>query len=237
MGKKSKDKKGIESYSAKNAILDIVMLILGLIFLINAIVGKSDDVAVIFIRVIAGILIAVGIFAIINFISKSEKAIFDWIIMIFCSAIMIFGIVFMVKPRPILDVLNWIMGSIIIVYAIVIIFTAVAVLKPARADYWTFSLFFGLATLILGFLTIFLNLATTALVIMIGITLIVGSIGGLANAILALQAKKLATKVIKAEAASDTARKSGSDPKEEQGSYNDKKDEDDDSSSDNVIGS
>ena len=68
MGKKSKDKKGIESYSAKNAILDIVMLILGLIFLINAIVGKSDDVAVIFIRVIAGILIAVGIFAIINFI-------------------------------------------------------------------------------------------------------------------------------------------------------------------------
>lgn len=214
MAKTKKSKRGIESYSAATVILDIIMLILGLIFLVNAIAGKGNDIAVIFIRVIAGILIAVGIFAFINFLTKKEKALFDWIIVIFGTAIMIFGIVFMVQPGPIITILNWIMGTIIIVYAVVIIFTALAVLKPARADYWMFSFFFGLAALILGILTMILKLGTQALVLMIGITLIVGAIGGIANAILALQAKKLAKKVIKAESLADSAKDSGSDSDE-----------------------
>lgn len=221
MAKNKKNKKGIESYSARTVIVDIVMLILGLVFLVNAIAGKGNAIAEIFVRVIAGILIATGVFAIISFLTKQEKALFDWVVVIFGTAVMIFGIVFMVQPGPLISFLNWIMGMIIIVYSIVIIFTALAILKPARADHWAFSLFFGLAALVLGFLTIFLKLATQALVIMIGITLIVAAVGGIANAILALQAKKLAKKVIKADALNETAKDSGSEDKKDDDSLSD----------------
>ena len=90
------------------------------------------------------------------------------------------------------------MGLIIIVYAIVIVFTAIGFLRPAGANYWGFSVIFGLIALALGFFIIFFNLATKVMMIMIGITLVLGAIGGIANAILALQAKKAARKVIKA---------------------------------------
>ena len=113
MAKNKKNKKGIESYSARTVIVDIVMLILGLVFLVNAIAGKGNAIAEIFVRVIAGILIATGVFAIISFLTKQEKALFDWVVVIFGTAVMIFGIVFMVQPGPLISFLNWIMGMII----------------------------------------------------------------------------------------------------------------------------
>ena len=71
-----------------------------------------------------------------------------------------------------------------------IIIAAVGTLRPAGAKYWWFSLLFGVIALALGFLVVFFNGATKTLNIIIGITLVVGSIGGMANAILASQAKK-----------------------------------------------
>ena len=49
---------------------------------------------------------------------------------------------------------------------------------------------FGVIALALGAVIIFFNFATKTLTIVIGITLVVGAIGGMANAILASQAKK-----------------------------------------------
>ena len=198
MAKNKKNKRGIETYNAGSVVMDIVMLILGMVFLINTIMGKGDQVASIFVRAIGGILIAVGVIALITFFIKKEKELFDWIVVIFGSAIGIFGIVVAVRPEPIISILNWIMGLIIIVYAIVVIFTAIGFLRPAGANYWGFSAIFGLIALILGFLVIFCNLATKIMMIMIGVTLILGAVGGIANAILAAQAKKAARKVIKA---------------------------------------
>ena len=198
MAKNKKNKRGIETYNAGSVVMDIVMLILGMVFLINTIMGKGDQVASIFVRAIGGILIAVGVIALITFFIKKEKELFDWIVVIFGSAIGIFGIVVAVRPEPIISILNWIMGLIIIVYAIVVIFTAIGFLRPAGANYWGFSAIFGLIALILGFLVIFCNLATKVMMIMIGVTLILGAVGGIANAILAAQAKKAARKVIKA---------------------------------------
>ena len=198
MAKNKKNKRGIETYNAGSVVMDIVMLILGMVFLINTIMGKGDQVASIFVRAIGGILIAVGVIALITFFIKKEKELFDWIVVIFGSAIGIFGIVVAVRPEPIISILNWIMGLIIIVYAIVIIFTSIGFLRPAGANYWGFSAIFGLIALILGFLVIFCNLATKVMMIMIGVTLILGAVGGIANAILAAQAKKAARKVIKA---------------------------------------
>ena len=197
MAKTKKNKHSIETYNTGSVVIDIVMLILGLIFLINTFAGKGDQVASIFVRVIGGVLIAVGLIAAITFLIKTEKELFDWVIMIFGSAIGIFGIVVMARPEPIISILNWIMGMIALVYAIVIIFTALAILRPAGADNWGFSAIAGFVALVLAFLIIFCK-PTNILLILIGATLIVGSVGGIANALLALQAKKAANKVIKA---------------------------------------
>lgn len=198
MAKNKKTRRGIDTYNAGSVVMDIVMLILGLVFLINTIMGKGDQVASIFVRAIGGILIAVGVIALITFLIKKEKELFDWIIVIFGTAIGVFGIVVVVRPEPIISILNWIMGLIIIVYAIVVIFTAIGFLRPAGASYWGFSAIAGLVALALGFFIIFFNLATKVMMIMIGITLVLGAVGGIANAILAAQAKKAARKVIKA---------------------------------------
>jgi len=222
MAKNKKNKNGIDTYNAGSVVMDLVMLILGFVFLINTIAGKGDQVAAIFVRAIGGILIAVGLISIITFFIKKEKELFDWVVMIFGVAIGIFGIVVVIKPEPIINILNWIMGLIIIVYAIVIIFTAIGILRPAGANYWGFSVIFGLIALGLGFFIIFYNLATKVMMIMIGVTLVLGAIGGIANAILAVQAKKAARKVIKA---------AGLDPVKDTG--DDKKSDDVDSSSDN----
>ena len=215
MAKNKKNKRSVDSYSAGTVVVDIVMLILGFVFLINTIMGKGDQVASIFVRAIGGILIAAGVIAVITFLIKKEKELFDWVVMIFGSAIGVFGIVVVIRPEPVINVINWIMGLIIIVYAIVVIFTTLGILRPAGANYWGFSLIFGLIALGLGFLIIFANLATKLLIIMIGVTLILGAVGGIANAILAAQAKKAARKVIKA-AGLDPVKTSDADEKKDE---------------------
>lgn len=186
--KKKKDK--ISNYNAGTVIADIVMLLLGLVFFIGTLMGKGDDIAAGFVRIVGGILILVGIFELINFLRIKEKTVFDVIVLAIGSAIAIIGIVFIVNPLPIITVFNFIFGIIVAVYAIVIIFTSVGTLRPSGAKYWWFSLLFGIIALGMGIFIIFFNGATKALTIIIGITLVLGSVGGMANAILASQAKK-----------------------------------------------
>lgn len=186
--KKKKDK--ISNYNAGTVIADIVMLLLGLVFFIGTLMGKGDDIAAGFVRIVGGILILVGVFELINFLRIKEKTVFDVIVLAIGSAIAIIGIVFIVNPLPVITVFNFIFGIIVAVYAIVIIFTSVGTLRPSGAKYWWFSLLFGIIALGMGIFIIFFNGATKALTIIIGITLVLGSVGGMANAILASQAKK-----------------------------------------------
>lgn len=188
MGKNKKDK--AVNYSAGRMIIDIIMLFLGLIFVIGTIAGKGDDIAAGFVRIIGGVLILAGVFALINFLRIKDKTVFDWIVLIIGLSIAVVGIVFIVNPLPVITVFNFVFGIIIAVYAIVIIVAAVGTLRPAGAKYWWFSVLFGVIALALGAVIIFFNFATKTLTIVIGITLVVGAIGGMANAILASQAKK-----------------------------------------------
>lgn len=188
MGKNKKDK--AVNYSAGRMIIDIIMLFLGLIFVIGTIAGKGDDIAAGFVRIIGGVLILAGIFALINFLRIKDKTVFDWIVLVIGLSIAVVGIVFIVNPLPVITVFNFIFGIIIAVYAIVIIVAAIGTLRPAGAKYWWFSVLFGVIALALGAVIIFFNFATKTLTIVIGITLVVGAIGGMANAILASQAKK-----------------------------------------------
>lgn len=189
MGNKNKKDK-ISNYNAGTVIADIVMLLLGLVFFIGTLMGKGDDIAAGFVRVVGGILILVGIFELINFLRIKEKTVFDVIVLAIGCAIAVIGIVFIVNPLPVITVFNFIFGIIVAVYAVVIIVTSVGTLRPAGAKYWWFSLLFGIIALGMGVFIIFFNGATKALTIIIGITLVLGSVGGMANAILASQAKK-----------------------------------------------
>ena len=185
-GKKNK----ISDYNLASILLDIVMLFLGLIFFIGTLAGKGDEIASGFVRVVGGVLILVGIFELINFLRIKEKTIFDWIVFIIGCAIAITGIVFIINPLPIITIFNFVFGIIIGIYAVIIIVVSVGTLRPAGAKYWWFSLLFGIAALGMGIFVTCFNGATKTLTIIIGITLVVGAISGIANAILASQAKK-----------------------------------------------
>ena len=187
---KTKKKNKISDYNLASILLDIVMLFLGLIFFIGTLAGKGDEIASGFVRVVGGVLILVGIFELINFLRIKEKTIFDWIVFIIGCAIAITGIVFIINPLPIITIFNFVFGIIIGIYAIIIIVVSVGTLRPAGAKYWWFSLLFGIAALGMGIFVTCFNGATKTLTIIIGITLVVGAIGGIANAILASQAKK-----------------------------------------------
>ena len=187
---KTKNKNKISDYNLASILLDIVMLFLGLIFFIGTLAGKGDEIASGFVRVVGGVLILVGIFELINFLRIKEKTIFDWIVFVIGCAIAITGIVFIINPLPIITIFNFVFGIIIGIYAIIIIVVSVGTLRPAGAKYWWFSLLFGLAALGMGIFVTCFNGATKTLTIIIGITLVVGAIGGIANAILASQAKK-----------------------------------------------
>ncbi len=187
---KTKNKNKISDYNLASILLDIVMLFLGLIFFIGTLAGKGDEIASGFVRVVGGVLILVGIFELINFLRIKEKTIFDWIVFIIGCAIAITGIVFIINPLPIITIFNFVFGIIIGIYAIIIIVVSVGTLRPAGAKYWWFSLLFGIAALGMGIFVTCFNGATKTLTIIIGITLVVGAIGGIANAILASQAKK-----------------------------------------------
>lgn len=188
---KSKNKKdNIVNYNVGRMVIDIIMLFLGLIFIIGTLFGRGDDIAAGFVRVIGGILILIGVFALINFLRIKEKTLFDTIVLIIGLSLAVMGIVFIIQPLPVITVFNFIFGIIIAVYAIVIIVAAVRTLKPAGSQYWWFSLIFGIIALGLGIFIVFFNGASKILNIIIGVTLVVGSVGGMANALMASQAKK-----------------------------------------------
>ena len=186
---KTGKKNRISDYNLASILLDIVMLFLGLIFFIGTLAGKGDEIASGFVRVVGGVLILVGIFELINFLRIKDKTVFDWIVFIIGCAI-ITGIVFIINPLPIITIFNFVFGIIIGIYAVIIIVVSVGTLRPAGAKYWWFSLLFGIAALGMGIFVTCFNGATKTLTIIIGITLVVGAIGGIANAILASQAKK-----------------------------------------------
>lgn len=187
---KTQKKNKISEYNVAMIVLDIIMLLLGLIFFIGTLAGKGDEIAAGFVRVVGGVLILIGIFELINFLRIKEKTVFDWIVFIIGCAIAITGIVFIINPLPIITIFNFVFGIIIFIYSIVIIVASLGTLRPAGAKYWWFSLLFGIAALGMGVFVTCFNGATKTLTIIIGITLVVGAIGGIANALLASQAKK-----------------------------------------------
>ncbi len=187
--KPKKDKKDrLSSYKAGTLIIDIIILFLGLIFFIGFFSGSSKEIVEGFVRVVGGVLTALFVFELINFLRIKDKTVFDWVVLIIAAVIGITGVSLIIWPAILVGILKFIFAAIIVVYAIVVMFTAVMILRPSGSKYWWFSLLFGLAALVLA--VVILLVGEDILVLLIGISLVVGAVGGIANAILASQAKK-----------------------------------------------
>lgn len=185
----SKKKDKIKDYKASTIIVDIVMLILGLVFFIGGIAGKSQEIFNTLIRIGGAALILACLFEVINFLRIKDKTVFDWVVLIVGAAIGITGLVLVIKPDILTGALEIIFGLITIVYAVIVIIFAASTLRSSKSQYWWFSLLFGMAALVLGIL-ILTGVFTNILSVFIGVALVVAAVGGLANAIMASQAKK-----------------------------------------------
>lgn len=185
----SKKNDKIKDYKASTILVDIVMLILGMVFLIGGIAGKGDDILKTLIRIGGAALIIACIFEVINFLRIKDKTVFDWVVLIVGAAIGITGLILVIRPDVLTNAFSVIFGIITMVYAVIVIVFAVGTVRSSKSKYWWFSLLFGLAALVLGIL-ILMGVFVDLLAIFIGITLIVAAVGGLANAIMASQAKK-----------------------------------------------
>lgn len=179
----------LKSYKARIVIVDIVMLILGVGFII-----WQDDMMAKLILV-TGILVALaGVMLIINFILDKEKTVFDWVVMIVGVLILAAGVLLAVFAGAVVDICVFIFASLLIIYGIVDMFTAIVITRQTGGIWWL-PLLLGLAATGLGVGILILKIqGTDALAIMTGITFIVAAIGGIINAI---QTAVLRKKILK----------------------------------------
>ena len=180
----------LKSYKARIVFVDIVMLILGVGFII-----WQDDMMAKLVLV-TGILVALaGVMLIINFILDKEKTVFDWVVMIVGVLILAAGVLLAVFAGAVIDICVFIFASLLIVYGIIDMFTAIVITRQTGGIWWL-PLLLGLAAAGLGAGIIILKLqGTDALAIMTGISFIVAAVGGIVNAI---QTAILRKKILKA---------------------------------------
>lgn len=179
----------LNSYKARIVIVDIVMLILGAGFII----WQDDMMAKLIL--ITGILVALaGVMLIINFILDKEKTVFDWVVMIVGVLILAAGVLLAVFAGAVIDICVFIFASLLIVYGIIDMFTAIIITRQTGGIWWL-PLLLGLAATGLGVGILILKIqGTDALAIMTGITFIVAAVGGIINAV---QTSILRKKILK----------------------------------------
>lgn len=170
--------KTLMSYKARIIIVDLVMLLLGAGFII-----WQDDMMAKLVLV-TGVLIGLaGVMLIINFILDKEKTVFDWVVMIVGVLILAAGVLLAVFSGAVVDICVFIFASLLIIYGVVDMFTAIVITRQTGGIWWL-PLLLGLAATGLGVGIIILKTqGTDALAIMTGITFIVAAVGGIINAI------------------------------------------------------
>ena len=166
------------SYKARIAMVDVCMLILGVGFLI------WQDRMMATIIMIAGILVAVaGVILIVNFLIDKEKTAFDWTIMVFGVLVLAGGLLLAVFSGAIVNIAVYLFASLLAIYGLVDIITSITVTRHVGGQWWI-SMIFGIAALVFGVVIFALKLnGTDTVAVLIGITFIVASLGGIINAL------------------------------------------------------
>ena len=182
----------LKSYKVRIVIVDIFMLILGAGMLI-----WGNELTNMLIRVVAVVIALCGVLFVINFLINKEKDAFGWFIMVMGVICLAGGVLLFIFAPSITKFTVYLLGTLLAIYGLVDIITAISVTKHA-GGYWWISLLVGIGAVILGGVAIYLNIiGYNAVTALIGIAFIVAALGGIINAIQAYNGKRRILKALK----------------------------------------
>ena len=133
---------------------------------------------------IAGILVAVaGVILIVNFLIDKEKTAFDWTIMVFSVLVLAGGLLLAVFSVPSLTSQYICSHHSLAIYGLVDIITSITVTRHVGGQWWI-SMIFRNSGACFRRCNFALKLnGTDTVAVLIGITFIVASLGGIINAL------------------------------------------------------
>lgn len=182
----------LKSYKVRIVIVDIFMLILGAGMLI-----WGNELTNMLIRVVAVVIALCGVLFVVNFLINKEKDAFGWFIMVMGVICLAGGVLLFIFAPSITKFTVYLLGTLLAIYGLVDIITAISVTKHA-GGYWWISLLVGIGAVILGGVAIYLNIiGYNAVTALIGIAFIVAALGGIINAIQAYNGKRRILKALK----------------------------------------
>jgi len=158
-------------------IADVIMLAIGIVL-----IALNQYIADVFVRIIGGVFLLVGILGIVVFLLMKEKSLMDTAQMVLCVIVGMVGVFFLVKPGTVVTAFNYIFGAVMILYGLVDIVTSLGFARQTGKGWWV-PCIFGLISVALGCIVIFAKIADNVLVIMTGISLVIAAIGGIVNSI------------------------------------------------------
>jgi len=182
----------LKSYKSRIAMVDIIMLILGVGMLI-----WGNELTNMLLRVVAVIVGICGLVLLINFLINKDKEPFDWMIMVTGIIVLAGAVLLFIFAESITAIAVYLLGTLLVIYGLIDIITAITITRHV-GGYWWISLIVGLGALILGAVAIYLNyIGYNTVTALIGITFIIAAIGGIVNAVQAYIGKKRILKALK----------------------------------------
>ena len=171
----------IKNVRLRLLLADIILILLGALFIIF-----NQFMATMFVQVVGGVFVLLGIIGVIVFIAMKEKNVVDTIMMAGCVAAALVGLFFLIKPDVVVSAFNYIFGSIMIMAGLVVLITSGefgdVVWEMIGKGWWVTALF-GLAAAILGGIVLFAEIADNVISILAGIALMLCGIAGLIETI------------------------------------------------------
>ncbi|MBO4579803.1 MAG: DUF308 domain-containing protein [Clostridiales bacterium] len=167
----------LRSAKTQSILVDIVLILLGAVFIVF-----NQFIASMFVQVIGGVMILLGVIGIIVFFVRKEKTIGSGFMVAGAVAGILIGLFFLLRSDVVVSAFNYIFGSIMIMAGLVVLITSIGNARRVGRGWWITSLF-GLAAAILGGIVLFAEIGDNVISILTGIALILCGIAGIIETI------------------------------------------------------
>ncbi|MBP5655776.1 MAG: DUF308 domain-containing protein [Clostridiales bacterium] len=178
----------IKSIKTKSILVDIILILVGAILIV-----LNQFIAGMFVQILGGVFVMMGIIGVIVFFIMKQKTIGDTFMMAGCVASALVGLFFLFKPDVVVSAFNYIFGSIMIVAGLVVMITSLGNSRHVGKGWWVTALF-GMAATVMGCIVLFAEIGDNVICILTGIALI---LCGVAAIIETIRISKAAQKVAK----------------------------------------
>ncbi len=161
----------IKSFYKSSLVTSIILLVVGLLLLF-----KSDDTIIALSYIIAGILLVLGIIAVINFFRESSMNPFNDLNIVYGIVTIILGILIISNPMAIATVIPFVVGLVILISSSIKLAYSIE-LKDNEDEVWKPTLIMAAISSLCGILILFNPFKTSVIVFkIIGIFIIVYAI-------------------------------------------------------------